>query len=164
MIKPPTLRTRLLAPTTIVVAVGVLAAPTATASPTIAAPLSRPAHIARTLNATDTAHLHYLRNSGPLVFEEGSVTGALPGSMRASVNIAPTATGSFTFYTRGGTITGHGKAKMHGSGLYESFAGTLTITGGTGHYTHANGHAGLYGTFDRRNYALVVQTTGSLSY
>jgi hypothetical protein len=84
--------------------------------------------------------------------------------MRADCNLGATFAASFTIYTNGGTIQGHGKATPHGSGIYESFAGTLIVTGGTGRYTHAHGHAGLYGTFNRRTYALTVQTTGSLSY
>jgi hypothetical protein len=123
------------------------------------------AHAARTLNATDTAHLHYIHSSGSLLCEEGSATGTLPGSMSAHVNIGPTLSGNFTIYVHGGgTIKGHGTATPHGSGTYESFAGSLTVTGGTGRYTHAHGHAGLYGTFDRKTYALLIQTTGRLAY
>ncbi len=79
-------------------------------------------------------------------------------------DVGATFTGSFTIYTRGGTITGHGTATPHGSGIYESFAGTLVVSGGSGRYTHARGRAGLYGTFDRDSYGLVVQTTGTLLY
>jgi hypothetical protein len=122
------------------------------------------AHIARTLNSTETAHLHYMRSSGSLLYEEGSVSGALKGSMRADLNVGPTFTGTFTIYTRYGAIRGHGTATPHGSGRYESFGGILVVTGGTGRYIHARGRAGLYGTFDRRTYAMVVQTTGRLSY
>jgi hypothetical protein len=84
--------------------------------------------------------------------------------MRAHFNIGPSISASFTIYTRKGSIRGRGSATPHGSGRYESFAGSLLVTGGTGRYTHAHGRAGLYGTFDRRTYALIVQTTGSLSY
>ncbi|HEV3071781.1 MAG TPA: autotransporter [Solirubrobacteraceae bacterium] len=122
------------------------------------------AHMARALNATDTARLRYISSSGSLLFEEGTARGTLPGSMRAHCNLGATFSASFTIYTHGGTITGHGTATPHGSGIYESFAGTLVVSGGTGRYVHAHGHAGLYGTFNRRTYALTVQTTGSLSY
>jgi hypothetical protein len=122
------------------------------------------ADTARTVNATDTAHLHYLRSSGSLLFEEGVADGTLPGNMRAQFNIGATVTASFTIYTRGGTLIGNGSAAPHGSGVYESFGGSLLVTGGTGRYAHAHGRAGLYGTFDRKTYALVVQTTGRLSY
>ena len=88
----------------------------------------------------------------------------LPGSMHVHFDVGATFTGSFTIYTRGGTIAGHGTATPHGSGIYESFAGTLVVSGGSGRYTHARGRAGLYGTFDRDSYGLVVQTTGTLLY
>lgn len=122
------------------------------------------AHAARTLNITDTAALHYTGGSGSLLHESGAASGTLPGSMQADCNIGATLSTSFTIYAKGGTIKGHGTATPHGSGSVESFAGTLLATGGTGRYVHARGHAGLYGTFNRRNYALTVQTTGKLSY
>jgi len=122
------------------------------------------AHAASTLNITDTAKLHDTGGSGSLLHESGSASGTLPGSMKAECNIGAELTTNFTIYAAGGTIKGHGTATPHGSGTYESFAGTLVATGGTGRYAHAHGRAGLYGTFDRRNYALTVQTTGKLSY
>ncbi len=124
-------------------------------------PLARAAHA---LKASDTAHLRYLSASGSLLLEEGQTTGTLPGKMRAHVDVGATFTGSFVTYTRYGTIVGHGRATPHGSGTYESFSGTLVVTGGSGRYAHAHGTAGLYGTFDRDNYAFVVQTTGTLLY
>lgn len=123
-----------------------------------------PARAAHTLQATDTAHLHYTRSSGSLLIEEGSATGTLPGTMRATVRLGPDTSGTFTIYSRYGTIRGRGSAKLHGSGTYESFAGTLVAEGGTGRYAHAHGRAGLYGVFDRRSYALTVQTTGRLLF
>jgi hypothetical protein len=122
------------------------------------------ARAAQVLSAADTARLHYVHSSGSLLLDEGSASGTLPGKMRAKVNITATISGTFTIYIHGGTITGHGSATPHGSGTYESFSGSLTVTGGSGRYSHARGHAGLYGTFDRNNYALVVQTTGTLHY
>jgi hypothetical protein len=120
--------------------------------------------VARVLKATDTAHLHYVSASGSALFEEGTASGTLPGKMHVNLEVGATFTGSFTFYLKGGSIKGHGSATPHGSGTYESFAGSLTVTGGTGRYAHAHGRAGLYGTFNRDNYALVIQTTGNLSY
>jgi hypothetical protein len=125
---------------------------------------SAPAALARSVKATDTGHLHYISASGSLLLEEGRASGTLPGSMRVHLNVGVTLSGNFTIYTRGGTIKGHGSATPHGSGVYESFAGSLIATGGTGRYAHAHGHAGLYGTFNRNTYALTIQTTGTLSY
>ncbi len=126
------------------------------------------AKLASTTNAVDTAKLHYIRTvhhaGRAFLLEEGTAHGTLPGSMRASLSVEGTFSGSFTLYLRSGTITGRGTARPHGSGIYESFSGKLTVTGGTGRYSHAHGNAGLYGTFNRHTYALVVQTTGTLGY
>lgn len=122
------------------------------------------ARAARVLRATDVAHLHYVSASGSLLYEVGGVGGTLPGGMHARVRVSSTFTGSFTIYAHGGSITGHGSARPHGSGIYESFAGTLVVSGGSGRFRRAHGRAGLYGTFNRRTYALVVQTTGTLYY
>ncbi len=130
-------------------------------TPPPSAPL---AMAARTLQASDTAKLRYLKHSGSQLIEEGTAQGDLPGNMRANLSIGATFTASFTIYTHGATITGHGTATPHGASLDEHFSGTLTITGGTGRYTHAHGHAKLAGTFNRRTYAVTLQTSGSLSY
>jgi hypothetical protein len=125
------------------------------------------ARAARTLKATDTAHLYKVSVSGSNLIEEGKATGTIPGKMRATVNIGATISGTFTISVHGvGTITGHGTATPHGSGRYESFKGSIVVTGGTGRYAHARGETGLYGTFDRESedYALLIQTTGTLSY
>jgi hypothetical protein len=126
-----------------------------------------PAAMAHTLKATDTAHLYKVSVSGSDLIEEGKATGTIPGKMRAAVNIGATISGTFTISVHGvGTITGHGTAIPHGSGRFESFKGSIVVTGGTGRYAHAHGTTGLYGTFDRESedYALVIQTTGTLSY
>jgi hypothetical protein len=142
------------------------------ASPVLAAGLAqtgaaiRPpaAQQARILKATDTAKLQKVSAAGSLLIEEGKATGTLPGKMHASVNVGATISGNFTIYTKGGTIKGHGEATPHGSGQYESFAGSVIVRDGTGRYTHAHGETKLYGTFNRGNYSLVIQTTGTLSY
>jgi hypothetical protein len=123
------------------------------------------ARIAHTLNGADVAHLHLVRQHEEVLYEEGAVTGGLPGHMRAELEVQATAlSGRCTIFTRGGSITGVGHATPHGAGQYQSFRGTLQITKGTGRYKAIHGRAGLYGTFDRRSYAMVVQTTGTLSY
>jgi hypothetical protein len=116
------------------------------------------------LHAGDTAKLHYVGAVGEQVYETGSASGTLPGSMHVHMIFASTFSGSFQIYTRGGTIDGDGRAKPHGEGVSESFAGTLVVTGGTGRYRRAHGTARLYGTFDRESYALTVQTAGTLRF
>jgi hypothetical protein len=119
---------------------------------------------ARTLNGAATAHLHLVKADGSQLDEEGPVTGALPGTMRAVLTTGEVFSGSFIIHTTGGTIDGHGRAATHGSGRYQTFNGSITVTGGSGRYSHAHGRTGLSGTFDRRTYAVVIKTTGTLSY
>jgi hypothetical protein len=122
------------------------------------------ARAARTISGADSAHLHLLHQDESLLFEEGKATGVLPGRMRAQLTVAQQYSGTCTIYTNGGSVTGHGVATPHGSGRFQSFKGTLTITGGTGRFRGAHGRTGLYGTFDRRTFSLVIQTTGNFSY
>jgi hypothetical protein len=129
-----------------------------------AATLGPAAAAARTISGADSAHLHLLHQDESLLFEEGKATGVLPGRMRAQLKIAQRYSGTCTIYTNGGSITGHGVATPHGSGRYQSFKGTLTITGGTGRFRGAHGQTGLYGTFDRITFSIVIQTTGNFSY
>lgn len=119
---------------------------------------------AHSLKASDRASLHYVSASGSTLYETGSAAGTLPGRMRVHMRVSATFSGNFTIYAKGGTIVGHGTATPHGSGVRESFAGTLVVTGGSGRYKHAHGHGGMYGTFNRNTYALTINTTGTLHY
>jgi hypothetical protein len=141
--------------------------PTYAVRPTHATPVAhalRTAHAARALDGTDDAELHLVHQHEAVLYEEGSARGALPGRMRATLTVGSRFAGSCTIYTRYGSITGRGRAAPHGTGRYQSFSGTFTITGGTGRYRHVHGATKLYGTFDRRTFAVVVQTVGRLSY
>ncbi len=124
------------------------------------------ARLARTVNGADVAHLYFVRQlEGEVLYEKGKATGALPGEMRAKITVQPgVLKGECTIYMGGSSITGEGHATARGAGRYQSFRGTLLITKGTGRYRGIHGRAGLYGTFDTRTFALVVQTTGTLSY
>jgi hypothetical protein len=126
------------------------------------------AHAGSTLNVTDTAHLHFLRESGSQLIDEGAATGTLPGTVRVSFDVGATMTAAFTIYTHGGSLVGHGSGVLHKSksqsDVYVSFGGSMTVSHGTGRYAHAHGQGGFYGVIDRNNYAVTIQTTGSLSY
>lgn len=124
------------------------------------------ARAAHALRATDTAYLRYnqSKSEGSYLYEEGSAGGTLPGNMHANCDITSTFTATFTIFTHSGEIRGHAVATLHGSGRYESFAGTMTATGGTRTYMHAHGHGGFYGVLDRRTYDMTIQTTGTLAY
>jgi hypothetical protein len=122
------------------------------------------ARAAALVKVTDTAHLHMGREPGPDLLAAGAVSGTLPGSVKVRLNIGTTIEASFTITTPHGSISGHGSGKLHTSGEYASFGGTLTASGGSGRYAHAHGSGGLYGVINRRTYSLTIQTTGTLSY
>src|SRR5580692_9361455 len=86
------------------------------------------AYAARMLNGAATAHLHLVKANGSQLDEEGPVTGALPGTMRAVLTTGDVFSGSFAIHTHGGTIDGHGRATTHGSGRYQTFSGSITVT------------------------------------
>jgi hypothetical protein len=123
---------------------------------------------ARALTVNDTAHVHYVKESGAQLVDEGAATGTLPGTVRVSFNVGATVAATFTIYTHGGSIVGHGSGTLHSSrsrsDMYVSFGGTMTVSHGTGRYAHARGTGGFYGTIDRTSYAATIQTTGTLSY
>jgi hypothetical protein len=133
-----------------------------TASPATAA--RGTAHAARSFNVSDKAQLHCVRESGSDLVEEGEATGDLPGRVRAQFNVGATVYASFSIFTQYGSISGRGSSKLGGTGVWGSFGGVITVTRGTGRYSHAHGHAGLYGVINRRTYASNVQTTGTLGY
>jgi hypothetical protein len=125
---------------------------------------SSAARVAMSLNGTATAHLHLVKAEGSQLIEEGPVSGALSGSARGDFYTGAQFTGTVTLRTHTGSITGQGHATPHGSGRYQSFSGSFTLTGGTGRYSHARGHLALYGLLDRRTDSVTVQTVGSFSY
>jgi hypothetical protein len=129
-----------------------------------AAPRHSSAHAAGVLDGKATAHLHLVQVEGSELSEEGHVSGVLTGTARGELHLGATFTASFTIHTANGSITGHGTANAHGTGRYQSFAGSFTVAGGSGRYAHIQGRAGLYGVFERRTDSVVIQTTGRLTY
>jgi hypothetical protein len=119
---------------------------------------------ARVLDGSDTAHLRLVHQDESLLYEEGAAAGALPGRMRARLTVGTLFTGTCTIYTAHGSITGRGTAVPRGVGRFQSFSGTFLVAGGSGRYRGVHGRTRLYGTFDRRTFAVVVQTVGRLSY
>jgi hypothetical protein len=121
-------------------------------------------HTARSQSAADTAHLHFVRESGSYLLEEGIATGGLPGKVQVRLDVGATTYASFVISTRSGSISGECSGKLHGIGTYASFGGSMTITHGSGRYSHAHGIGGFYGVLNRHSFALTVQTTGTLKY
>jgi hypothetical protein len=144
---------------------GLVACVAITINSQVASAQSRLARTAGAVSVNDTGHLHFLRASGSLLLEEGSVSGTLPGNAKVHLVVSSTVSATFTIEAHGGgTITGRGTATLHSSGIYSSFGGSLSVSHGTGRYAHAHGSGKLYGLINRRTHALTVQTTGTLHY
>jgi hypothetical protein len=122
------------------------------------------ARSARSERLVVDARLHYVDARGSYLIEEGWASGPLAGLVKAKIKITAGIAGSFTFYPRGGSISGRGSGQLHESGRYASFGGTVTVLGGSGRYAHARGGGGLYGVYDRKTLGFEIQTTGVLSY
>lgn len=123
------------------------------------------AHATRTLNVSDTAHLHEVKRPGSFIVEEGHASGTLPGRVRAEISLGAIVIATVTIYpSGGGSITGHGSGELKGRPSEPSFGGHLTIVSGTGRYAHARGAGGLYGVLVRKTLSATVTATGKLSY
>jgi hypothetical protein len=148
-----------------VVAVLLMSAATVPAWPGAAGFAAGPsAHAARRLTLHDSADLHLVRKSGPILHERGTARGTLPGSVSATFNtrqIAKT-TGTVTFHAAGGTITASvvGYAKS-----LTRFTGSLAVRSGTGRYARAFGGGPISGSVNRRTWHVTVHTSSIiLSY
>ncbi len=121
---------------------------------------------AKVIAVNDTARMTLTNPSSAsaTLVEEGRATGSLPGTVRARLTVGTnTVTAGFTIYLSGGTISGHSSAKLNpGRGEYASFSGALAVSHGSGHYAHASGSGGLYGTINRNTDNATVQVVGNL--
>lgn len=137
------------------------------------APSTEPANgravawVAQTQVANDEGSLHLVGESGADLIEEGQMTGTFPGRAKLWFTIGATVNARFTLYPHsgGGSISGSGSGKLRSSGRYASFGGTMSVSSGTGRYSHVHGTGGFYGTILRKApYPVVVQTRGTLTF
>ena len=120
-----------------------------------------------TVSVSDEGHLRYIRTSGDELIDEGQASGTMSGKVivRFTYNGDPTVYARFTIYAHAGSITGYAKGHLSSpNSTSPSFSGALSLSGGGGRYAHARGSGELYGVFDRRDYAMTVQTRGRLTY
>jgi len=126
------------------------------------------ARLSRSLAVHDETTMHLVRAVGEALYEEGTATGTLPGTAKVQLHINAakgSASATFTFFLRGGTLSGHSSGKASGGhNGWESFSGRMTLNRGTGKYAHASGSGNMYGAIYRRTDKLVVQDIGTLHY
>ncbi|HXE46187.1 MAG TPA: autotransporter [Conexibacter sp.] len=124
------------------------------------------AHAARRLNLSGTAYLHLTRKSGNTLYESGTATGSLPGTVRARLVTGVTVVkGTVTFYPRGGgslTLTARGYPQSAATIVH--FTGTCAVRGGTGRFRRAVGSGSFSGTANRRTWAVTVHAHAQINY
>jgi hypothetical protein len=164
---PTARRTRVRSRTLVVLALscGVSALTTLALGP--GAPASAKATLARSISVKDEGYLRFVKSSGSLLIDEGSAHGTIPGTVRIGFlyNGDPNVSAQITIHGHTGAILARASGRLSNpTSSSPSFSGTLTISGGSGRYTRANGSGRLYGVFYRRSYAMTVQTEGTLHY
>ncbi len=125
-----------------------------------------PAHAAKTITLNDSGHLHKTSSKGFNLYESGQATGSIGGTVTLSLDVVSTThvKAELTVHARGGTMTGTASGSYHNLGATASFTGTLSITHGTGSYSHAHGSGiSFSGTIQRASGAVTVRVDGSLS-
>ncbi len=124
------------------------------------------AQAARTVSLNDTAHLHKTAHHGLNLYESGSASGSIGGSIKLHLDVVSTnrVTAQLTVYTRGGSINATASGSYRNNGSTASFSGTLSISGGSGSYSHAHGSGlSFSGTIQRSNDATSVRVSGHFS-
>jgi len=120
---------------------------------------------ARTVNVNERASLHLTRKSGSTIYQAGTATGTLPGTITSRFHVTVTrVTGSFKVTTRGGTLTMSVNGSPRSGGTVARFAGTMRVVGGTGKFAGARGSGTFSGTVNRRTWAANVSASGRLTY
>jgi hypothetical protein len=125
------------------------------------------AHFARVLKVHDEGHLRFISSSGSQLIDEGPARGTLPGRVRLRFTYdgSPTVRAQFTVRGANWAIQARAQGRLSNpASPNPSFRGSLTIIGGSGRYAHARGGGELFGVFSRRNYGLIVQAIGKLTY
>ncbi len=124
------------------------------------------AHASRTFSLSDTGHLRLTSKHKFTLNEQGSASGTISGTIYIHLNIVSTnhVTAEVNIYPSGGSITGEASANYRSAGAVATFNGTMTITRGTGRYSHARGSGlSFTGSIQRINDAVMVRVSGRMS-
>jgi hypothetical protein len=97
----------------------------------------------------------------------GTGTGTFDGQVRLRVHVIDGSKLSARFVSegRGGSFVGGGGARYSVSGSILRFFGTVKVTGGTGRYASARGHAiNIEGVLNRVKERMTMTLNGNISY
>lgn len=122
---------------------------------------------ARTVSLNDTARLHRTSSHGFNLYETGSASGSLGGSLSLHLDVISTnrVTAQITVHpSGGGAINGTASGSYRNNGSTASFSGTMSVTSGSGSYSGAHGSGlSFSGTIQRSTDAVTVHVSGHFS-
>jgi hypothetical protein len=137
-----------------------LLAPSATAQ---AGPSAR---VAGTLAFNINSNLRLVGHPGHILNERGTFTGSQSGTIEVRFVSVTSTSGEATFTaysSKGGSVSGRTATRGHVVGSTAYFTGTMTITGGTGRWSHASGrNLRFSGSVDRRDFHATTQMQGTI--
>lgn len=122
---------------------------------------------ARTLSLNESGRLHLTSHHGFHLNEQGTATGTIGGAIYIHLDITSTnhVTAEVNIYPHNGSLSGYGTSNYRSNGGQATFSGTLSISRGTGTYSHAHASRLRFsGTIQRSNDATTVHLSGPLSY
>jgi hypothetical protein len=134
--------------------------------PTGARHRSPHAKSARTTSMHETGNLRLSSKHGFTLNEQGSATGTFDGTIHVRLTILSSSRvkAEVGIARSGGSISGVATASYHRADASASFSGSLSITGGTGSYSHAHGSGLSFGgTIQNSTEAIAVHLSGSIS-
>jgi hypothetical protein len=120
----------------------------------------------RTFSLRENAHLHLTSKHGFTLNEQGVTSGTLTGKIYVHLRIVSTSrvAAEVSIYPRGSSISGYASASYKRGTEAGSFAGSMSISRGTGRYSHAHGSGlSFTGTIKRSNDAITVYVSGTAS-
>lgn len=122
---------------------------------------------ARTISLDERANLHLTSKHGFTLNEQGAATGTFKGTIYVHLTIVSTkrVTAEVNIYpSSGGSISSSASAAYRREGAIGKFSGSLSITHGSGTYSHARGSGlSFSGTIAKSNDAITVHVSGKAS-
>jgi hypothetical protein len=129
--------------------------------------LGSTAGAARTVSLNDTAHLHKTSSHGFNLYESGSTSGSIGGSITLHLDVISTnrVTAQISVHpSGGGSINGSASGSYRNNGATASFSGTMSVTSGSGSYSGAHGSGlSFSGTIQRTTDTVTVHVSGHFS-
>lgn len=125
------------------------------------------AHASRTISLNETGHLHLTSKHNFTLNERGTATGTVAGTIYVHLTAVSSTrvTAEVNIYARGASFSGNGNASYRRGSTTASFAGSMSISRGTGSYARVHGSglsfSGTIAESDRD--AITVHVSGRVS-